>query len=46
MLAEVFLLRLEAMARVAVPNGATRSGGSDLRFVPVALPIMPPASGK
>jgi hypothetical protein len=36
MLAEIFLLKLEAMARVSAANAAPRPV-SDPRFVPVAL---------
>jgi hypothetical protein len=37
MLAEIFLLRLEAIARAAQSNGSTTTA-SDTRFVPVTLP--------
>jgi hypothetical protein len=36
MLAEIFLLKLEALLRVAAID--LRAGSSDPRFVPVALP--------
>jgi len=41
MLAEIFMLRLEAMAReasAAKPTGSTGTGNSDTRFVPATLP--------
>jgi len=37
MLAEIFLLRIEAMARVAAANNPS-NGGSNPRFVPATLP--------
>ena len=37
MLAEIFLLRLEAMARVAAASNPS-NGVSNTRFVPVMLP--------
>ena len=38
MLAELFMLRMEAIARTINPQGATIS---DTRFVPVKLPVAP-----
>jgi hypothetical protein len=37
MLAEIFLLRLQAMLRATAPAGSTTTA-SDPRFVPVTLP--------
>lgn len=37
MLAEIFLLKLEAQGRVNQPNGSTTTA-SDTRFVPITLP--------
>jgi len=37
MLAEIFMLRLEAQSRVNQPNASTTTA-SDTRFVPIALP--------
>jgi len=37
MLAEIFMLRLEALLRATAPKGPT-AATSDTRFVPVALP--------
>jgi hypothetical protein len=37
MLAEIFLLRLEAQSRVIRANGSTTQS-SDTRFVPITLP--------
>jgi hypothetical protein len=37
MLAEIFMLRLEAQSRTNQPNGSTTTA-SDSRFVPIALP--------
>ena len=36
MLAEIFMLRLEAQTRTVPSNGSTQS--SDTRFVPITLP--------
>ncbi len=38
MLAELFMLRMEAIARTINPQGAT---SSDTRFVPARLPAAP-----
>jgi hypothetical protein len=38
MLAELFMLRMEAIARSINPQGAT---SSDTRFVPIKLPTTP-----
>jgi hypothetical protein len=38
MLAELFMLRMEAIARSINPQGAT---SSDTRFVPIKLPTIP-----
>jgi hypothetical protein len=38
MLAELFMLRIEAIARAINPQGAT---SSDTRFVPIKLPATP-----
>jgi hypothetical protein len=37
MLAEIFMLRLEAQSRANQPNGSTTTA-SDTRFVPITLP--------
>jgi hypothetical protein len=38
MLAEIFMLRMEAISRA----NASAPGGSDTRFVPIKPPVSPP----